>query len=330
MNEKSPRNEVEFPAEVPGAERDALLHVIAKTPTLAQDVVKATVLSGGLMNRSYRLYGADRDYVVRILATDDDLWAIDRDSEHRNSTIAAQAGIGPDVVAYLPEVPAIVVEFLNGTTLDRERLVSDDTLKQVAQALRRLHHGRPFENQFSIFDKRRHWLRKLGELRLDLPDGYMDYANACDRLEAALKLPTAELRPCHNDLAAVNCLSLSSGVIKLIDFEFSGNNDPCFDLGSIIREDTLSRKHQETLVYEYFGEVRPEKLARALLYQTMWDYGYSAAVTLRTRPGSDNGTWDPRGWIKQHFDRAAADFDDPEFEELLEVARSTNECDSER
>ena len=53
--------------------------------------------------------------------------------------------------------------------------------------------------------------------------------------------------PCNNDLLAGNFID-DGGKIWLIDYEYSGNNDPCFELGNIWSEANLSLEQLEELV----------------------------------------------------------------------------------
>ena len=53
--------------------------------------------------------------------------------------------------------------------------------------------------------------------------------------------------PCHNDLLAANVID-DGEKIWLIDYEYSGNNDPCFELGNLWAECGLSTDALAALV----------------------------------------------------------------------------------
>lgn len=63
---------------------------------------RVSLLSGGLTNRNYRVTTDDSDLVVRVSPPGDSPLPIDRAAEHRNSLIAAEAGVGARVVEFLP------------------------------------------------------------------------------------------------------------------------------------------------------------------------------------------------------------------------------------
>ena len=45
--------------------------------------------------------------------------------------------------------------------------------------------------------------------------------------------------PCNNDLLAANFID-DGARLWVIDYEYGGNNDPCFELGNICAESTSS------------------------------------------------------------------------------------------
>jgi thiamine kinase-like enzyme len=51
--------------------------------------------------------------------------------------------------------------------------------------------------------------------------------------------------PCNNDLLAENFIDAGDR-IYLIDYEYSGNNDPCFELGNVWSESNLAPAQLES------------------------------------------------------------------------------------
>ncbi len=66
---------------------------------------------------------------------------------------------------------------------------------------------------------------------------------------SAVHVPTV---PCNNDLLAANFID-DGDRIWIIDFEYAGNNDPCFELGNIWSESTLDAPLLDHLVTAYYG-----------------------------------------------------------------------------
>ena len=196
-------------------------------------------LAGGLTNTNYKITTPDGRYVVRISGKDTGLLAIDRTNEAHNTIAAAETGVGARVVDVLPQHDAIVFEFLDGEVMDAEKLRRGDRLESIASACRRLHGGRRFLQDFDMFDIQRGYLRVVEEHGFRLPDRYAEFEPAVRELEQAMHVRSEPTVPCNNDLLAENFIEVD-GVMRLIDYEYSGNNEPTFELGNIWSESNLS------------------------------------------------------------------------------------------
>ena len=118
------------------------------------------------------------------------------------------------------------------------------TKVRIAAACRRLHAGPRFDNDFSILDKRSELLAICRRHELRLPEGYLDRNSTVDRIGPALAAVPARTVPCHNDLLAENFID-SDGVIRIVDYQLAGNNDPSFELGDIAAEAQLDPDRAE-------------------------------------------------------------------------------------
>src|SRR5207244_8402657 len=98
-----------------------------------------TALGGGLTNRNYRVDAAGATYVLRIAGTGTEHLGIDRERELACALAAAEAGVGPEVVASLPEQRAVVSAFVHGRLVQAEDIHRPEVLRRVAQTLRRYH-----------------------------------------------------------------------------------------------------------------------------------------------------------------------------------------------
>lgn len=272
-------------------------------------------LPGGLTNHNLKVTTPDGAVVVRIPMVGPGLLGIDRDHEHLNSRAAAQAGVGAPVLHYrLGE--GLVVGFLPGRALSDADLHDPDVLRRVAAACRRLHAGPGFVNDFDMFDTQARYRRIVAEHGFRLPDRYDEFAPAVARIRAAL--PPRPTVPCHNDLLAENLLD-DGTTVRIIDYEYSGNNDACFELGNIWSEAALPLHLLDVLVTAYYGRPRPAQVARARLLGLMSKYGWTLWASIQD--GSSPLDFDFWSWGMEKYDRAVAEFDGPDFEHLLETAR---------
>jgi thiamine kinase-like enzyme len=223
-----------------GAGLDAAL--LERVAVLRGQECQVEPLPGGLTNKNYKVSTTDGTYVLRhSTPSSADELAVDRRAEYENSVRAAAAGVGAPVVEFLPEDGVLVIGFLEGATLSDEHLQRRGMMPRLAEACRRLHAGPPFVNRFDMFELQPEYLARVQRRGFRLPRGYLDHAEAVDRVRAALAVRPVALRPCHNDLLAANFID-EGHTVWIIDYEYSGNNDPYFELGNIWSECHLTRE----------------------------------------------------------------------------------------
>ena len=291
--------------------------LLDRTASLAARPRTVTELPGGLTNRNYKVSTPDGAFVARVCAAGSDLLAIDRDAEYRNSVAAAQAGAGAPVIEYRPEDGLLVVGYIEGRTLGNADVAVPGTLVRIAQACRRLHAGPRFGNDFDMFDIQRRYLSVVRARGLAIPDGYDDLMPRFEAAGAALAVRDAGTVPCNNDLLAANFID-DGDRIWLIDYEYSGNNDPCFELGNIWGECRLSVDALAELVTAYYGKPSRSKIARARLLGLAGKYGWTlwGAIQHAASPIE----FDFWSWAMERFEGAAEGFTADDFARLLEDA----------
>jgi thiamine kinase-like enzyme len=292
----------------------ALEDVLAAVPEL-QPATEIAQLAGGLTNTNYKVTTQSGAYVVRIAGKDTGLLAIDRENEVHNTIAAAETGIGATVVASLPQHSALVLDFIDGTVQSAEDLRRGDKLAAVAEACRRLHGGRRFLADFDMFDIQRGYLQVVRERGFRLPDGYESYDAQVRALEAAMRVRPEPTVPCNNDLLAENFIDVG-GSFRLIDYEYSGNNEPSFELGNVWSESDLSLDQLTELVEHYYRRPLRNKVARARLWGLMSKYGWTLWASIQD--GISDLDFDFWSWGMEKYERAVAEFDGPDFERLVE------------
>ena len=271
-------------------------------------------LAGGLTNTNFKVTTPNGCYVVRIAGKDTGLLAIDRENEAHNTMAAAETGVGAPVVAVVREHDALVLEFLEGEVMDAEKLRRGDRLKSIAAACRRLHAGRRFLHDFDMFEIQRGYVRVVAERGFRVPDRYLDFESAVRDVERAMRKRPEPAAPCNNDLLAENFIEVD-GAMRLIDFEYSGNNEPAFELGNIWSESNLSLAQLGELVEHYYGRPLRSKVARARLWGLMSKYGWTLWGSIQD--GVSDLDFDFWSWAMEKYDRAVTEFEGPDFDGLL-------------
>lgn len=293
---------------------DELEVLLDQVPVLAGPRSVAD-LPGGLTNHNLRVTTRTGDYVVRLTQSDAGLLGIDRDAEHANTRSAAEAGVGAHVVDYRPDLGMLVITFLPGEALTNESIGAPGVIPRAADAIRRLHAGPRFTGDFDMFTRQAGYLALVREHGFSLPAGYDAFAPQWERVRRALAVRPAPTVPCNNDLLAGNFIDDGERV-WLIDYEYSGNNDACFELGNVWSESNLALDQLDELVGHYYGRPLRNKVARARLWGLMSKYGWTLWASIQD--GVSEIDFDFWSWGMEKYDRAVEEFDGPDFGRLLE------------
>jgi thiamine kinase-like enzyme len=297
-----------------GDDLEALLDRVPVLQGLRRTVVE---LPGGLTNQNLHVTTEHGDYVVRRFRGDAELLGIDRDAEHHNTRAAAEAGVGAAVVDYLPELGLLVIAYIRGRTYDNDSFAEPGVLERAARACRQLHEGPRFRGDFDMFLRQAGYLRTVHDKGFRLFDGYERYDEAFHRVERALAVRAEPTVPCNNDLLAGNFVD-DGEKVWLIDYEYSGNNDACFELGNTSTECDLDDDQVDALVTAYYGEPRRDKLARVRLQALVSAYGWSLWGAIQAAASQIDHDFET--WGLERFEKAARGFTSPSFERLLEDA----------
>jgi thiamine kinase-like enzyme len=276
-------------------------------------------LPGGLTNLNLRVTLDDREVVVRQVRSDAGLLAIDRAAEHANTLAAAGAGVGAAVLEHRPELGTTVLEFLPGRTLADADFADPGVLARAADAVRRLHAGPRFVNEFDMFARQQWYRSVIGEHGFPLPASYDDHAAAWDDVRRVLTATAGATVPCNNDLLAGNFIDDGERV-WLIDYDYSGNNDPCFELGNTSTECEFDADLTRAWTAAYLGRDDPRVLARVQLQALCSQYGWSLWGFIQA--GSSPLDFDFHAWGMHRFEKAEATFRGGGLPRLLEQVAS--------
>jgi thiamine kinase-like enzyme len=267
-------------------------------------------LSGGLTNTNFKVSVDGTPYFVRVPGESTDLLAIDRNNEYHNTRAAAEAGVGPKVLYHLPEYHVMVLEFLNGKTMSKETLNAPGMPVRMAQSMKRLHAGPRFLMDFNMFRLTEYYLSICADRNIRLPDGYLDRMPGVSIIEKALLTDPLPTVPCNNDLLAENYIDDGSH-LWLIDYEYSGNNDPCFELGNTCQEMQFNDDQISEVCLAYFGTVSAKRISRMKLNMIMSDVGWGLWAAIQASMSTIK--YDFWGWAVERWGRAVKKLDSVEF-----------------
>lgn len=305
------------PSSREGSDLSALYVLLDRLPIPPARVLSAERLAGGLTNDNYKLITEAGSYVVRIAPVSSGLLAIDRANEYESSLAAAEVGVGAPVIGRIEDPYVMVVEYLHGRTLSAADLREGDYMERVATACRALHGARRFRRDFNMFSLQQQYLEIVQEHGYWLPPGYLDFGDQVGRVRKALAVRPEKLVPCNNDLLAENFID-DGEKTWIIDYEYSGNNEPSFELGNVWSESNLSLDQLESLVAHYYGRRKVcvrAMAARARLWGLMSKYGWTLWASIQASVAEID--FDFVTWGMEKYDRAVAELKGPDFEGLL-------------
>ena len=299
---------------------DELVRAMQKVPELAGRELTLTALSGGITNRNFRVdaAGTPERWVIRLAGNDTYLLGISREVEHAATVAAAGVGVGPEVTAFIRPEGYLVTRFIVGSPVSDEAVRRPETLRRVADSLRRIHDGPAIPGLFvplRICEAYRALAIARG---VPIPAEYDRAAAIGRRIELAFLSDPLELRPCHNDL--LNANFIDDGVrIRIIDWEYAGMGDPFFDLGNFSINHELTPDEDRIVLAAYDEEVRPARLARLTLMRVVSDFREAMWGVLQQ--GVSSLDVDFVGYASSRFERLLANAAEPRFERALrEVA----------
>ena len=144
-----------------------------------------------------------------------------------------------------------------GRTYQDADLRVPGALARLIATLQSLHGGRRFVGEFDMFRRQASYLRTCREHGFAIPDDYERWGHEFARIKRALAVIPEDTVPCHNDLLAANVVD-DGERLWLIDYEYSGNGDPYFDLGNTWTECGLDDDHLDEMVRAYAGRDDPQ------------------------------------------------------------------------
>lgn len=225
-----------------------------------------TGLRGGLSNHTWRVDKNGRSAVLKIDERPRGEPYNTRRQEAVIQSRAFKAGLANRVL-FVDET-IYMTEYVAGSVWSPDCLDDNANIEQLADALRRLHALPLTGRVFDAAGAARDYARRIGsrdELKV---------RDCLRRIEAAPRPPN--LCCCHNDLVVENIINTPE--TRFLDWEYACDNDPFFDLATVVAHHGLSSVQRDVLLDAYFdgnGARWQEQLERqaevydALLY--LWE-----------------------------------------------------------
>ncbi|PIC95251.1 hypothetical protein CSV69_12820 [Sporosarcina sp. P26b] len=200
---------------------------------------------GGLTNLNFLVEHKGQKYVLRFPAHEfEDI--INRQHEKENQRIAAEIGVTVDNVVFTDEGIKMTPYYDATANLTRELIVTDEYLKKIADVLSTLHSSKnEFINRFDYWGE----VEKYKAALTELPSLYVLLE---ERMRNLMQGERQEYVACHMDSVTGNFIQNDAGQVLLIDWEYSANYLPEWDLAAFILERELSEQ-QEQMLLDHYG-----------------------------------------------------------------------------
>ena len=275
-------------------------------------------LSGALTNQSYKVTTDGGVYVLR-LAGEGTSEYVDRRAEGHNARVAAATGVNADVLYFDAKVGTMLTRFVEGVSMEEASFHRDaGALSRATLALRQVHRlGTVFRFRFDVFARIGRYLDLLFELGVPPPEDYYELERETEIIRLAIEASPAPLAPCHNDPWPGNLLDTGERVY-IIDWEYSGMNDPAWDLADLSVEAEFGPEQDCAMMQTYHGTgLSPALYSRLEVYKAMSDLHWSVWGFVQHAKG--NLAEDFRSYGIERLGRSKARMSSADFSRHLSV-----------
>ena len=290
----------------------ATLRQMSDFAGLQADECRITRL-GGLTNLVHRVQARGQAVIVRIPGEGTESY-IDRATEMHNARAAEVAGVAPAVIWGDAASGVMVTRCIDGIETMTPALFKSrrGSPARAGVELAKLHRsGQVFEFRFELFAMIEEYLKILSTKEVAMPGGYHDVVDAAQPIKAALAAHPAGLAPSHCDPLCENFLDDGTRM-WIVDWEYSGMNDPMWDLGDLSVEAEMSAEQEAELLHAYFGRApNAAEQGRVVIYKAMCDLLWTLWGLIQhadANPAAD--FW---AYATNRFNRCRALMDGPDF-----------------
>ena len=220
------------------------------------------IIHGGQTNRTWFVEVDGRRAVLKVDSEPRGAPFNERKEEARIQGLAAERNVANQVL--FANETVYLTEFVDGDVWTMQHVTDESKLIELAQALKRVHSMPLTGRHFDAPGAARQYLENIG-------DADPQVANRCFETVQSTHLPE-NLTFCHNDLVAENILD--AGGLRLLDWEYACDNDPLFDLATVISHHGLSEEQANALLDAYFDgdgtRWQAQLVAQVHLYEALY------------------------------------------------------------
>lgn len=272
---------------------DYVRDVISKSIDIEKEEIVAIYPIGGMTNKNYKVKTKTDNYIARIPGNGTE-GMINRHNEMINSLLASKMKIDAEIV-FFDELSGIKVsKYIEGAeTINGAMAKNKENMKAIAQILKKLHNSDiDMKNEFDVFEEIEKYENLMISAGAKSYEGYKDFKIEIEKIKEILNKNGRYSVPCHIDTVPENFVKDIHGKIYLIDWEYSGLNDPMWDIAAHFIECEFNEDQEELFLKYYFeDEIKLEDKIRILSYKICQDFLWSIWTIVKEAQGDDFGTY---------------------------------------
>lgn len=259
-----------------------------------EDVSQAEIIQiGGMSNKNFRVNFKGRSYVLRVPGNGSD-GMMERSNEEFNALEGCKMGVNPEIRYFDAKTGIKLADYVeNAETLNAATIQRHDNLRKIADIYHKIHdaHVR-LKNEFNLFQEIEKYDRLLEKVGASMYEGWDEFKPKVMSLESRLNAIGIEMTPCHDDAVPENFIKAEDGTIYLIDWEYSGMNDPMADFAALFLESDFPEETQDYFLDKYYsGNVPAGIKERILCYEILWDALWAQWTVIKEACGDDFGSY---------------------------------------
>jgi len=248
---------------------------------------------GGMSNKNFRVDYDGKSYVLRVPGNGSE-GMVERSNEEFNAIEGCKLGVNPAIRYFDAKTGIKLADYVeNAETLNAATVQRHDNMEKIAKIYQTVHGAKiRLKNEFNIFQEIEKYDVLIAKAGAMMYKGWEEVRPQVMALEGYLNTLGVELCPCHNDALYENFIKATDGTLYLIDWEYSGMNDPMADFAALFIEADFSKENQDYILEKYFdGDVPVHCFEKILCYEILWDYLWAQWTVIKEKKGDDFGTY---------------------------------------
>lgn len=248
---------------------------------------------GGMSNKNFKVNLHDKVYVLRVPGYGSQ-GMVDRSVEEFNARAACEMKVTPVMRYFNSKTGVKLVDYIMGSeALNATTIQQREHMEQIVRLYHTIHHSAlRLKNTFNIFREIEKYDALLAHAGASMYAGWELVRPRVMALEGYLESLGVELKACHNDAVPENFIKAQDGTIYLIDWEYSGMNEPMADFAALFLESDFEKENEDFMLQLYFqGDVPVHAREKIKCYQVLWDYLWAQWTVIKEAEGDDFGTY---------------------------------------